>query len=254
MPQYIKHNFAENYKNYTKYGEIQLRNDMMLDELAKLIVFDKEGLIVAITTSGYNIVKKPKHNDFVLFFKEYIPKDKTLRENLAKLIILNNNQGDFIKNKKAEFDLSNKLNIGKYSYGKGGKEGAKETYKELGKSLHLNFTGKELDDRVTQHYANKLAMENKLVTKEELQKKIRATRIKTALLTGVILIGGYYGVKWLINKYPTINNYFKRGGQVCTNSSQDEVELKKTEILENAGGLNESASEFDEYGFRIKNE
>lgn len=249
--QYIRHNFAENYHNFTKSGELSQRNDMLIDEIAKLIVFDKVGLILAIANAGFNIKRVPNKKEFITFFQQNISKNAKLRDGLARLIIINNSKLPTVKHKSTEFNSKTSYTVGDKTYGKGLTENKKltDSEKELSASLNLNFTGNiDLETKVEQHIINKMVKDNAIVSQEDMAKAVRKTKIKTVLYTTAILVGGYFILNYLAKKYAT-STMFANGGNINANPQpiqQSEPLMAQPPLATvNAGG-------FDEFGLKAE--
>jgi len=241
--QYIKHNFAENYRNFTKAGEIKQRNAMLIDEIAKLIVFDRQGLLLAISISGYKFLRRPKKSDFVLFFKKYIPVNAKLRTNLAKLIIINNSNSKVVKSKVSEFNTKETYTVGNRTYGKQKVKEEMTSQNELSNGLSFSFDA-SLDSRVEQHTINKLVMDNEIVSKEEMGKELKKAKIKTVLYTTAILVGGYYLINWVAKKY-AVSLMFEQGGAVSTpEPTPTPTPMPQPQVTPPDG--------FDEFGLKVE--
>jgi len=206
MALYINHDFAHNYKAYTEAKEYDLRNDMLIDEIAKMLTFDLSGLKLAVVKSGFRIKREPKHKEWVSFFKNYIPRNKALRENISKLIIVNNTKG--IKDKHNAFvNFSNDDEDNKAKAKKNNREvsllsnGIKESF--------MNVEGASgLENKAYQHEKNKKVISGDY--DKEIKRKMRNAFIRGAVISTVVLVGGRY----LIRRYNIMDKIFARGGSV----------------------------------------
>jgi len=249
---------------FVKYDEPELLQDMFLDEIVKVYVFDKAGLDKVILTNNYTFIGEPNKYDYLRFFKEAILGNPNFRNDLANLIVLNNSKVKDIANKEVfdSFD-GKKIKINEYSYidtnEKKSKEDIKHEREFLSTNMYNNFTDNEIDEdifsnKAYQHTRNKLEMEEQLVTKDdlavELKKAIRGAYIKSALITTVVLVGGFYAFKYFANKF-----YGGGGGDedyTPTVSREASGITPSPEVMNTGGGVPQSEG-FDEYGFAIEN-
>ena len=260
--QYIKHNFIKNMDAFVKYNEPELLQDMFLDEIVKVYVFDRNSLDKVILNNNYTFIGNPNKYDYLKFFKQSILNNPKFRNDLANLIVINNSKTKDIQNKEVfdSFD-GKKIKVNEYSYSDTKEKKSKEDIKHerdfLSKSMYSNFTDNEIDEdifsnKAYQHTRNKLEMEEQLVTKEdlaeELKKAIRGAYIKSAFITSVVLIGGFYAFKYFANKY--------YGGSDEDYSSTAPIQpsgiAPSQETMATGGEVPASNDGFDEYGFAIE--
>ena len=247
--QYLKHNFAKNYRNYTKAKDFKNRNDMLIDEVAKLIVFDKTGLILAISNSEFRIKRKPSESDLIIFAKKYLPKSNKLRLNIAKVIIINNLDNKEISKYKDKVFKNDTYKVGDKVYGKN-KEGQKHStsHKELGNALKFHIANDVLDEKVKQHKLNKMVMDNKIVSNEDLKKAVKKAKIKSVVYTAGFLVGGYLLFNYIAKKY-AVSLVFGNGGAIENNTERDTpIHQPINDNIPPA--THTSQGEFDEFGLR----
>ena len=204
--QYINHNFAANFNAYKKYDETGLLNDMVMDDVAKLVVFDKEGLLYAIAESGYGISRKPTNKDILLMLKKNIATDKRLTENIAKLII-SNNSGQ--KSKGSKLATNDRYNYKSSKNQTEQKQTSLNSLKSEVASSFLNMDG-ALDNKLEQHTKNKLQMEGDIVSNKDLKTAIKKAYAKSFVVTTLFIVGGYFLLK-KVAKMPM----FANGGAIA---------------------------------------
>ena len=151
---YLKHNFYNNFKNSSGV----LRNDLLSDEFAKLIVFDSIAVKGDLIGIGVNL---PLNASTKVVKKAILRnlKNKKLRDNLALLIIKNNN-----KEQKSDPIIKKKI------------------------SEQISFCADGLN-KVESHEKNKTDMENKPIATKKII-------LITSLITSALWVGGYFLIRY----------------------------------------------------------
>lgn len=252
--QFITHNFAYNYNAFKKYGELELLSDMVLDDISKLVVFDKQSLLLIIARSGYGITRMPTNKEIIKLLTNKVPTHAALRDNIAKLIILNNSN-DKNKGQKLTLEQEMTFKADGYNY-KQDSETSKQN-KETIDSLSNEVKGciksaDGLEHKIEQHTKNKLMMEGDIVGKDEVRKAVRRAYIKSGIITSIVIVGGYFLFK-RIARMPM----FASGGSI----EQDYTPQPHAQPMPTPGAApidipagppapGEAAS-FDEHGFKV---
>jgi len=201
--QYIRHNFLKNYSNAVKSKDNRLANDMLLDEIAKMVVFERQKLCstLKINSSASNtmltkqVLKKAKDN----------PK---VRQSLVNMIITKN---DYAVDKAADFSFDGK-GLYKNTNAKGIIDKEKMfIHQSLSKSLSVDggFDMSDIENKSTQHDKNRVSILGNLDgTKDFNYDDFKSIATKT-----VLLIGLGTAVFYLAQRYFT-NKLFADGGEV----------------------------------------
>lgn len=220
--QYIKHNFFENWHNANKYNDFPLMQDILQDEIAKVIVFDLNEASKAVLDSGLSLPKKVTGKNIAEIISGNISKNKKLRSNVVSLIFKNN--------KKREINDYNFNGNGRYKKGKiatkkqalNGKIKDK-MHKDIDSSIYLSINNEEgvknISSKIDAHKENKkMADQSK---KEDKKFNIRKPVVVYLSLLALGLVSVY-----------VFNRYFSKEDGV------EEVVANETETFEKGGELN----------------
>ena len=237
MAQYIKHDFKKNFASFKKAKKFAELRDMIMDEVVKIIVFDKQGIIYTISLSGSSINREPTKKEILTYLYEWLPKSESLRKNIARLV-LSYSQGEPAK----------KMQIGGVEVWK------KPSLKNLSDgdvrtiSEQLSFGKMPIDDvheKLEQHIENKNIMEGKTISQEQLKKEIRKAYLKSAVLTLVIAGIGYYAYKKLGKHFI---KKMEKGGDIDFPEQPAQPQPQPTQEIPTQPQNN--SSEYDQYGVK----
>lgn len=181
MPQFLQHDFFANYINAKRFKDKEFEQQLISDELGKLIVHKRAALKKAVILSGINL-----KGDTNVHLKEAIllnlDCNKTLKDNILNLIAQNNkNPLRKFKNSDGE-DFQKRLTD------------IPEFRTELKRSLNTfkNATGDMLDQKIKQH------SDNLRYTNPQYMKKVL---YKTVLITVLLTVAIFFlGLWWYQNK------------------------------------------------------
>ena len=169
--QYIKHSFVKNFNNAVKYKDSHFMKDLLHDEIAKLIVHDKNNVVRAIINGGITIDKIPSNRKTAKIIITNISRNEKLRKGLIELIL----QHDLSDSQAVVDGAKEYTNNGKSIIGSSQLESLNKTinkyFKGLDASLYVSFDNvneddeKSIDDKVSVHDNNKDNMEQNLMKK-----------------------------------------------------------------------------------------
>lgn len=174
--QFIQHDFFVNFDAAFRSKDREMLDDLLNDEISKLIVFDKERLVKAL--SECNVPVDPSVNNTALakLVNTNLRTNKTLRKRVVKLILLNNNS--------TNRDIKGKLGL----------------QKMLDQSLYMSFNGaneplllKKMETHSRQKGFVNLNEDDDTVKGWKAAKVVAMTAVVTAIgLTTAFLIARYF--------------------------------------------------------------
>jgi hypothetical protein len=201
--QYIQHNFIHNWENAIKYEDYFLANDILQDEIAKLIVFDKVGVKRCLLDSNINVNRKASKKVIAKEVLGNIEKNQKLRKEIIGLILHNN-----LENKRDEILASKNFDGGgKYIVGKENdkklENDISKYFKGLDANIYLNFSAN--DENVEKNVLKKIDMhtDNKNKVDNIVRKPIPVKRLGM-IYVGMTIVGVaslYFFNKYFIKKY-----------------------------------------------------
>ena len=200
--QYIKHNFVENYTNAVKSKDTRLADDILLDEIAKMVVFDRQAICgtLKINSSATNSVLTKK----VL---KLVRANPEARKILVNMII---DRNDYTKDKVTDFSFD-----GKGLYKNTNAKSLVDKQKVLianSMDRTLSFDGLSesvIDVKTEQHTANQNTILGNVKSSE-----FNYDDFKTIALKSLLLAGLGVGVFFLAKRYFVKKALFAEGGEV----------------------------------------
>ena len=212
---YIVHNFFENFMNAVESDDAILLTDIINDETAKLIVFDRGKLIETIKKSKTKnkLGLKPTDSQIIDVLTKEISVSPSLNENIALLIIANNSDnnkpisahlsatGGDSKEEKPQKDRTSGL------------KGSKKDAVKMALKMYINKDNEMLLKKKTAHHLKvkdmNFAADAEVV---DLTKKKKAKLITvTVSITALSLAGGF-----LLTKYGLKKGWFKKNTEQPT--------------------------------------
>lgn len=85
--QFAQHNFADNFFAAVGYNDDEMLEDIMLDEIARLIADHSDRIINVLKMSGVATKKKPTDKELIHLIAQNLNKNEGLQKNITKLII-----------------------------------------------------------------------------------------------------------------------------------------------------------------------
>lgn len=201
---HLVHDFFEDFDASIRANDNIMLIDIITDELAKMIIFDKGMMNEALKkNSRIEFTEKTKDEVYIKELVNRIRKEPTLRKDIALLMIHNNSEKevsekDFTANGRGEVKVNKNNTI---------PENKRLIY--IDKALVL-VMGKEneslLEKKIKSHRKVKemnfgIDADNDAEQRAYMKKEKRNLGIKVAVATTLILIGGYLGISYLMFKY-----------------------------------------------------
>lgn len=201
---HLVHDFFEDFDASIRANDNIMLTDIITDELAKMIIFDKGRMNEALKkNSRIEFTEKTEDKVYVKELIGRIRKEPTLRKDIALLIIHNNSEKEV---SEKDFTANGRGEV------KGNKSNTIPPNKRLiyiDKALVL-IVGKEneslLEKKIKAHRKVKemnfgIDADNDAEQKAFMKKQKRILGIKVAIATTLILAGGYIGISYLMFKY-----------------------------------------------------
>ena len=201
---HIIHDFFEDFDATIKANDNIMLTDIVIDELAKMVIFDRGRINEALKkNSKTSFSDKTDDKVYVKEIIERVRKEPILRKDLALLIIYNNSEKEVPEKDFTAYGRGNAKNVKKNTI----PSDKRLTY--IDKALLL-VVGKEnenlLEKKIIAHRKVKdmnfgIDADNEATQIAFMKKEKIKLGIKVAVITSVILIGGYLGISYLSFKY-----------------------------------------------------
>jgi predicted transcriptional regulator with HTH domain len=214
---FAKHNFSTNFINAIGYQDEFMANQIIIDEVARLIVEDKKNVVEALRKSGVNATYKDNNGLIkALLVKEIEDGNKDILKFLSHKIL--QNQGDENKLNEIVSEAANQVKNATGSVKK------KSKFSEnLSKVLKDENVKESLSNVISSGIKNVFSKKNKekTVNDEQLDERLKINEMKNAgtkptkkkilIIAGVVVgvIGVALLVRFLVKKY-------ENGGVIMT--------------------------------------
>jgi predicted transcriptional regulator with HTH domain len=195
---FASHNFTANFLNAVGYKDKFMADQIIIDEVARLIVDDKKNVVEALRKSGVNATYQD-NNDLIksMLVKEIEDENAAILKFLSDRII----QNQFNENKFKELAAEAKINAT-------GTTGEKSSFiQNVGKILQDENVKSSVSDLITTGIKNLFSKKNKEKTSndQQLSERLKINEMKAAstakkskkglliflaVLSGAVIIGG----------------------------------------------------------------
>ncbi len=201
--QYIKHNFLKNYSNAVKSKDNRLANDILLDEIAKMVVFDRQ-----LVCGTLKINSSASNTDLTKKVLKLAKTNARARKVLVNMIV---DRNDYDKDKVADTSFDGK-GLYKNTNAKGliTKERALISNAINGTLSTDGLEDSVADAKTEQHSANK----STILGGSDAATDFNYDSFKTIALKSLALTALGIGVFFLAKRYFLKKGMFADGGNI----------------------------------------
>ena len=97
---YAKHSVKNNYNNADGAGDEKMKHDIIMSEIAKLIVFRKDDVVALLKNYGLEVSGTPSEGKMAKYVSHGINKSEKFSQDLTRLIAKNSNMNMFAADAK----------------------------------------------------------------------------------------------------------------------------------------------------------